>query len=98
MGVMYMKIQNIGSFMNYKGNSKPIKNEEQAKAKNYDVIEINGKSQRNSKASTLNNIKQKVVSQVNQETNAEKISRIKESLNNKDYKIDVEEIVNKLLK
>lgn len=93
-----MKIQNIGNFMNYKSNSKPIKNEEQAKTKNYDVIEINGKSQRDSKASTLNNIKQKVVSQVNQETNAEKISRIKESLNNKDYKIDVEEIVNKLLK
>jgi anti-sigma28 factor (negative regulator of flagellin synthesis) len=93
-----MKIQNIGNFMNYKGNSKPIKNEEQVKTKNYDVIEINGKSQRDNKASTLNNIKQKVVSQVNQETNAEKISRIKESLNNKDYKIDVEEIVNKLLK
>lgn len=93
-----MKIQNISNFINYKGNSKPIKNEEQSKTKNYDVIEINGKSQRDSKASTLNSIKQKVVSQVNQETNAEKISKIKESLNNKEYKIDIEEIVNKLLK
>ena len=93
-----MKIQNISNFINYKGNSKPIKNEELAKTKNYDVIEINGKSQRDGKASTLNSIKQKVVSQVNKETNAEKINKIKESLNNNSYKIDVEEIVNKLLK
>lgn len=93
-----MKIQNISNFINYKGNSKPIKNEELAKAKKYDVIEINGKSQKDGKASTLNSIKQKVVSQVDKETNAEKINKIKESLNNNSYKIDVEEIVNKLLK
>lgn len=91
-----MKIQNINNYMNYKGSTKPIKNEEIVKVKKYDVIEIKGKAHyENAK---LESIKKDVVSQVNKETNAEKINRIKESINNKTYSIDVEEIVNKLLK
>jgi anti-sigma28 factor (negative regulator of flagellin synthesis) len=82
--------------MNYKGSTKPIRNEEQVKGKNYDVIEIKGKlPQEDMKLET---IKKDVASQVNKETNAEKISRIKESINNKTYSIDVEEILNNLLK
>lgn len=92
-----MKIQNISNYMNYKGSTKPIKNEEQIKAKNYDVIEIKGKlpQQEDMKLET---IKKDVVSQVDKESNAEKINRIKESINNKTYSIDVEEILNNLLK
>lgn len=93
-----MKIQNVSNYMNYKGSSKPVKNEEQTKVKNYDVIEIKGNSKKDNKESTLNSIKHKVVSQLNQETNAEKINKIKESVNNNTYKIDIEEIVNRLLK
>lgn len=82
--------------MNYKGSTKPIRNEEQVKGKNYDVIEIKGKLPKEDMK--LETIKKDVASQVNKETNAEKISRIKESINNKTYSIDVEEILNNLLK
>ncbi len=91
-----MKIQNISNYMNYKGSTKPIRNEEQVKGKNYDVIEIKGKLPKEDMK--LETIKKDVASQVNKETNAEKISRIKESINNKTYSIDVEEILNNLLK
>lgn len=93
-----MKIQNISNYMNYKGSTKPIKNEESLKAKNYDVIEIKGKLSSDKDTLNLDSIKKNVASQVNQETSAEKISRIKKSVNDKTYNIDVEEIVNKLLK
>lgn len=92
-----MKIQNISNYMNYKGISKPIKNTEQVKAKNYDVIEIKGKVTLQEDIK-LESIKKNIVEKINQETNAEKINKIKESINNKTYCIDVEEIVNKLLK
>lgn len=92
-----MKIQNINNYMNYKGSTKPIKNTEEAvKAKKYDVIEIKSKTHHEDK--NLESIKKDVVSQINKETNAEKVNKIKESINNKTYSIDVEEIVNKLLK
>lgn len=92
-----MKIQNINNYMNFKGNIKPVKIEEQAKAKNYDVIEIKGNPQ-NKNDTKLEAIKKNVAEKVNQETNTEKINRIKESINNKTYSVDVEQIVNKLLK
>lgn len=93
-----MKIQNVSKYTNCKGSAKPIKSEEHVKTKNYDVIEIKNKTQNDKEASKLNSIKQKVVAQINEETKAEKISRIKESVNNNTYKIDIEEIVNKLIK
>jgi len=92
-----MKIQNVNNYMNYKGNTKPIKNEEHTKAKNYDVIEIKNKPIQKEETK-LESIKKNVVEKINQETNADKINRIKESIHNKTYSIDVEEIVNKLLK
>lgn len=92
-----MKIQNISNYMNYKGNAKTIKNDEHVKVKNYDVIEIKGKTPQKEDMK-LESIKKNVVEKINQETNTEKINRIKEDINNKTYSIDVEEIVNKLLK
>lgn len=53
---------------------------------------------RNKDNISLQSIKKKLVSQINEETDAEKINRIKESINNKTYSIDVEEIVKRLLK
>lgn len=91
-----MKIQNINNYMGYNKSNKPIKNEEKAKAKNYDVIDIKKTSVEGD--SNVSKVKKDVVSQVNEETSEEKIQRIKESLNNKTYSIDVDEIVNKLMK
>ncbi len=92
-----MRIQNINNYMNFKGNIKPVKNEEQAKSKNYDVIEIKGNIPQKYDTK-LESIKKNVIEKINQETNTDKINRIKESVNNKTYSIDVEQIVNKLLK
>lgn len=97
IGVINMKIQNISNYMNYKGSTKTIKNDEHVKAKNYDVIEIKGKAPEKADMK-LESIKKNVIEKINQETSTEKINRIKESINNKTYSIDVEEIVNKLLK
>ena len=92
-----MKINNINNnnYINYKGNSNLIKKEEINKENKYDVIDFNNKNKENI---SLQSIKKKVVSQINEETNADKINRIKESINNKTYSIDVEEIVRRLLR
>lgn len=92
-----MKIQNINNYMSYKGNSKPIKQDEINKAQKYDVIEIKSRKVPDDESNALNSIKKNIVSQVNKETKADKIKRIKESINNKNYSIDVEEIVKKML-
>ena len=92
-----MKIQNINNknYINHKKNSNFIKQEEINKQNKYDVIDFKGKNKENV---SFQSIKKKVVSQINEETNADKINRIKDSINNKTYSIDVEEIVKRLLK
>ncbi|NLK64184.1 MAG: hypothetical protein GX289_03715, partial [Tissierellia bacterium] len=47
---------------------------------------------------SLHSIKRKLLAEINEETSVDKINRIKESINNKSYSIDVDEIVNSLLK
>lgn len=90
-----MKIQNINNnYMGYKG-AKPVKKEEIHEAGKYDTIEIKNK---NKDRSDINSIKKNIVSEIKEETSAEKINKIKDSINNKTYSIDVEEIVKRLLK
>ncbi|WMJ78585.1 MULTISPECIES: flagellar biosynthesis anti-sigma factor FlgM [unclassified Sedimentibacter] len=91
-----MKIQNISNYMNYKASTRTVKNEESVKSKKFDVIEI--KSSTDQDELKLTSIKKDVTNKINKETDAEKINRIKESINNRTYSVDVEEIVNKLLK
>ncbi|HQO95721.1 MAG TPA: hypothetical protein PK516_07710, partial [Sedimentibacter sp.] len=69
-----MKINNINNnnYINYKGNSNLIKKEEINKENKYDVIDFNNKNKENI---SLQSIKKKVVSQINEETNADKINR-----------------------
>ncbi len=93
-----MKIQNISNYSNYISGTKPIKNRETINNKKYDAIEINGKTPKGNEDMYLYSIKKKVATQVNKENSTEKINRIKESINNNTYNIDVDEIVKKLLK
>ena len=95
-----MKIQNINNnnYINHKNNSNFIKKEEINRENKYDVIDIKPKSTKNDESISPHSIKSKVVSQINQETNADKINRTKENINNKTYDIDVEEIVRRLLR
>ncbi|MDI9496790.1 MAG: flagellar biosynthesis anti-sigma factor FlgM [Bacillota bacterium] len=92
-----MKIHNINNnnYINFKNNSNLVKKEEINKENKYDVVDFNNRNKDNI---SLQSIKKKLVSQINEETDAEKINRIKESINNKTYSIDVEEIVKRLLK
>lgn len=91
-----MKIQNINNYMGYNKSTKSTKSEEIVKVKNYDVIDIKKTSV--NKDGKIENVKKNVASQIEAETQAEKIQKIKESIDNKTYKIDVDEIVKKLLK
>lgn len=93
-----MKIHNISNYSNYISGSKPIKNRESINNKKYDAIEINGKAPKGKEDMYLYSIKKKVATQVNKENSTEKINKIKESINNNTYSIDVDEIVKKLLK
>ena len=93
-----MKIQNINNYMNYKSNINPIKKDEVSKDNKYDVIEIKNKNASDKQSLSVNSIKKNIVSKINEETNTDKINKIKDSINNKTYSIDVDEIVRKLLK
>ena len=93
-----MKIQNINNYSNYISGSKPIKNRESINNKKYDAIEINCKSSKGKEDMHIYSVKKNVVAQVNKENSTEKINRIRESINNNTYSIDVDEIVKKLLK
>lgn len=92
-----MRIQNINNYMGCMG-AKPAKKDEINKQSNkYDVVEI--KNKKNDKETlSLNTIKKNIVSKVCEDTSIEKINEIKDSINNKTYSIDVEEIVKRMLK
>lgn len=92
-----MKVNNISNYVNYQTNIKAAKNDEAVKFKKYDVIEINKTGKADYK---LNSIKKDIVAEIEKssETREEKINRIKESLNNKTYNVNVEEILDKLFK
>lgn len=92
-----MKIQNINNYMNYKVNSKAAKNEEPAKTGKFDVIDIKGNPNKD-KDININSIKKKIASEINKETDVNKLNKIKEAINNKSYTIDANEIARKLLK
>lgn len=96
-----MKIQNVNNnnYINYKGNPNTIKKEETNNKENkFDVIDIKGKNINDEGNFNIQSIKKKVVSQINEETNVDKINRIRDSINNKTYSIDIEEIVKRLLR
>jgi len=95
-----MKIQNINNIINYTNNKKPVKQEEITKNKNYDVIEINkNNANKDNEKSSVNyeKIKNDIVAEINKETSSEKIDRLKTSINDKTYQVDVDEIVRILL-
>jgi len=94
-----MKIQNINNYINYNGNTKPAKREEETiKNKNYDVIEINKNKETKAQDKVdYEKIKNNITQEVKAETSGAKIERIKESINDNTYQIDVDEIVKRLL-
>lgn len=92
-----MKIQNINKYINYNTNSNIVKKETPKKTEKYDAIEIKNIHNKN-KDIKLNNIKKNIVSDINRETDTNKIEKIKESIKNNTYNIDSNEIAKKMLK
>lgn len=99
-----MKIQNINNnnHINFKSSSNVNRKEEVNKANKYDLIDIKANNIKNNEKGddniSLHSIKRKLLAEINEETSVDKINRIKESINNKNYSIDVDKIVNSLLK
>ncbi|QSX06023.1 flagellar biosynthesis anti-sigma factor FlgM [Sedimentibacter sp. zth1] len=95
-----MKISNIGSFTSYHTNTSKIKKTEISKPKNFDSIQIN----KNTNDITQSNIsldiykiKDKILSEVNLDANADRIKQIKEKTENKTYDINTTELAKILL-
>ncbi len=84
--------------MSYKSSSKTIKNERSARERKYDVIDIKSRVADENASSDVVSVKKDVVSAINKETTADKLSRIKNSVDDKSYNIDVEEIARRLLR
>lgn len=93
-----MKIQNISNYMSYKTSSKAVNNEKTTRAKKYDVIDIKSSNADEHANADIVSVKRDIVSRVNQETKTDKLSRIKNSVNDNTYRIDAKEIARKLLK
>lgn len=91
-----MKIHNINNYMGYNHSSKSIKNGEAVKSKKYDVIDIKSKTESEA-GSDIASVKRNIVSDINKETRTDKLMKIKNSIDNECYSIDVEEIARKML-
>jgi anti-sigma28 factor (negative regulator of flagellin synthesis) len=92
-----MKIQNISNYIKYNCSIKSVKNEETAKTKKYDVIDIKSRTDENN-GGNIASVKRKIVEEVDGKTKADKLKKIKNSIDNKNYRIDAEEIAGKILK
>lgn len=94
-----MKINNINNYTNFKNNFKPMKKEAEINnAKKYDAIEIKNKNIKETEDFNINSIKKNTVLKIKEDASAEKIEQIKESIKNNTYNIDVDEIVNRMLR
>ncbi len=95
-----MKISNVSNFMSYKNNSSIVKKDEVVKSKNYDTIQINKNNiinVENNNAFDVEKLKSKIVSEVEAQTNANKIEQIKNQVNNKAYIVNSEELAKIML-
>lgn len=93
-----MKIQNISNLSSYNCSSKSVKSGEMAKIKKYDVIDIKSRTDNECTGADIASVKRNIVSEINRETKADKLTRIKSSIDNKTYRIDTEEIALRMMK
>jgi anti-sigma28 factor (negative regulator of flagellin synthesis) len=93
-----MKIPSINNYISYSGNAKPIKCEDTTKNKNYDVVEFNKNNTIKDESSlSCEKIKEKITAEINGDIDVEKLDRIKDSIDQDNYQVDVDEIVKRLL-
>jgi len=92
-----MKIQNVGSYVGFTENAKINKKEETTvKARKYDIIDIKSRSS-NKEEVKLSDIKKNIVSDVEKRTSSEKLEGLKASIADETYKINIEEIMKRMM-
>ena len=95
-----MKITGIGNFMSYKNNSPNIKKNEVNKSRNFDTIQINRKTIGTCEDNTsidIEKIKNKIINDLNNDYNTDKVDIIKKQIENKTYNLNTEELAKILL-
>ena len=100
-----MKITNINNYMAYKNTQPKAKKTEAKASMHFDVIEINSRAKvaeenvnaANSKTIDIEELKKRIVSEVNTETAKNKLEKIKSQINEDLYTIDEDEIAGLLL-
>ena len=95
-----MKITNVSNFMGYKNNSSNIKKTDKVDSKKYDTIQISKNNIINTQSNNTFDIektKSKIVNELNNDANADKIEQLKAQINNNAYVVTPEELAKILL-
>jgi len=95
-----MKITNISNFMSYNNNTSKIKKNDAVVSKKFDTIQINKNNIINAESSNVldvDKLKNKIVNEIDNEDNANKIEFLRQQINNKTYVVNSEELAKIML-
>lgn len=95
-----MKITNVSNFMSYNSNTSKIKKNDVAVSKKFDTIQINKNNLvniENNSSLDVDKLKNKIVNEINNESNIDKIEFLRQQINNKTYVVDSEELARIML-
>ncbi len=94
-----MKITNIGNFVGYKKEVAKLTKTEKVQSKNYDMIQIskNQSMEKPSTADNIDNVKNKLVNDLNAENDAAKIENIRAQISANTYVVDSKELARILM-
>ncbi len=95
-----MKITNVSNFMSYNNNTSKIKKNDVVVSKKFDTIQINKNNIINSESNNIldvDKVKNKIVNDISNENNVDKIEFLRQQINNKTYVVDSEELARIML-
>lgn len=95
-----MKITNVSNFMSYNNNTSIIKKNDAIVSKKFDTIQINKNNIINAESNNVldvDKLKNKIVNEINNEDNANKIEFLRQQINNKTYVVNSEELAKIML-
>ncbi len=95
-----MKITNVSNFMSYNNNTSKIKKNDAVVSKKFDTIQINKNNIINAESNNVldvDKLKNKIVNEINNEDNANKIEFLRQQINNKTYVVNSEELAKIML-
>lgn len=95
-----MKIGNISNFTNYNNNVSKIKKKDIEAPKKYDVIQINKNnfiSNENSNPLNIDQLKNKIVDEIKNESQAGRLDFLRQQINDNKYVVNAEELARIML-